>query len=47
VLVLWALVHGGVQLVAANLLAIAAAFSVNYASSALWVWDGTGGRNRS
>lgn len=46
VLVLWTLVHGGVQLVAANLLAIGAAFAVNYASSALWVWDGAGGRIR-
>ena len=38
VLVLWALVHGGVHLVVANLLAIGAAFTVNYASSTLWVW---------
>lgn len=46
VLALWALVHGGVHLVTANLLAIGAAFSVNYASSALWVWGRTWGRQR-
>lgn len=46
VLVLWALVHGGRHLVLANVVAIAAAFAVNYTSSALWVWHGTWGRNR-
>ncbi|MFI1564243.1 GtrA family protein [Streptomyces sp. NPDC020490] len=46
VLVLWILVHGGVHLVVANLLAIGAAFTVNYVSSALWVWDGTRGSIR-
>lgn len=38
VLLLWVLVRGGVDLVVANLIAIGAAFAVNYASSALWVW---------
>ncbi|MEV6946974.1 GtrA family protein [Streptomyces sp. NPDC051172] len=38
VLLLWVLVRGGVAFLVANLLAIAAAFAVNYASSALWVW---------
>ncbi|KUO07737.1 glycosyl transferase family 2 [Streptomyces dysideae] len=42
VLVLWALVHGGVHLVVANVVAIGAALAVNYVSSTLWVW----GRNR-
>lgn len=46
VLVLWALVHGGHHLVLANVIAIGAAFAVNYTSSALWVWHGTWGRNR-
>jgi putative flippase GtrA len=46
VLVLWALVHGGVHLVVANLLAIGAAFAVNYASSTLWVWGRTPGSSR-
>ncbi|MEU5093643.1 GtrA family protein [Streptomyces sp. NPDC020996] len=46
VLVLWILVHGGVPLMPANVLAIGAAFAVNYASSALWVWDGSRGSAR-
>ncbi|MFE5188534.1 GtrA family protein [Streptomyces sp. NPDC056628] len=46
VLVVWTLVHVGVHLLVANLLAIAAAFSVNYASSVQWVWGRTRRRNR-
>ncbi len=46
VLVLWALVRGGVDLLPANLLAIGAALAVNYASSAVWVWGGTQGSSR-
>jgi putative flippase GtrA len=46
VLVLWTLMRGGVHLLPANLLAIGAAFAVNYASSTLWVWGRTRGRPR-
>ncbi|WP_373559190.1 GtrA family protein [Streptomyces sp. SA15] len=46
VLALWALVHGGVHLVVANLLAIGVAFAVNYTSSSLWVWGRSRGSSR-
>lgn len=38
VMLLWSLVHLGVGYVAANLLGIAAAATVNYAVSVVWVW---------
>ncbi|MFJ9012544.1 GtrA family protein [Streptomyces canus] len=46
VLVLWALVHVGAHLVVANVVAIGAAFGVNYTSSTLWVWDRKWGSGR-
>ncbi|WP_223281448.1 GtrA family protein [Streptomyces antnestii] len=39
VALLWALVHDRVPLVVANVLAIGAAFAVNYTFSTLWVWS--------
>lgn len=47
VAVVWALVHTGVHFVPANLVAIGAAFAVNFALSVGWVWRRRGsGRGR-